>query len=97
MYGQRQYSCNRIAQAPFQGSGPNPKSGPPYRLITKEGEVKAVLLSNDEWESWQETLEIMSDKNLMKGIQEGLRDIQQGHLHTFDKVFGHEQGKNRKR
>ena len=41
--------------------------------ITMEGEPKIVMMSVEDFEGWQETLEIMSDKKLMKGIREGLK------------------------
>ncbi|MBU0767048.1 type II toxin-antitoxin system Phd/YefM family antitoxin [Patescibacteria group bacterium] len=33
-----------------------------------------ILMSIDEFEGWQETLEVMSDPQLMKDIQEGMKD-----------------------
>lgn len=44
-------------------------------IITLRGKQQAVLLSVEEWQSWQETLEIMSDKKLMKDIREGLSQL----------------------
>jgi PHD/YefM family antitoxin component YafN of YafNO toxin-antitoxin module len=41
-------------------------------LITKNGAPAAVLISPDEYESWQETLAIRSDKELTAEIQSGL-------------------------
>lgn len=43
--------------------------------ITVNGQPKAVLLSNEELESLEETLEIMSDPKLMKSIHEGEKEI----------------------
>ncbi len=47
-------------------------------IITLRGKQQAVLLSVEEWQSWQETLEIMSDKKLMKDIREGLNELKKG-------------------
>jgi len=41
-------------------------------IITKNGSPAAVLISSDEYESWQETLAIRSDKELTAEIQSGL-------------------------
>lgn len=47
-------------------------------IITLRGREQAVLLSVEEWQSWQETLEILSDKKLMKDIREGLKQLKKG-------------------
>jgi antitoxin YefM len=41
-------------------------------IITKNGTPAAVLISSDEYESWQETLTIRLDKELTAEIQSGL-------------------------
>jgi len=41
-------------------------------IITKNGSPAAVLISSDEYESWQETLAIRSNKELTAEIQSGL-------------------------
>ena len=69
----------------------------PTRVITKDGEPKAMLVSVEDWASWQETLEVMSDAALMKGIREGLKDIQKNRLVSYEEVFGHPQPSSRKR
>ena len=42
-------------------------------VITRNGRAKAVLLSQDQFEGWRETVEILPDKELMKEIRRGLR------------------------
>ncbi len=42
-------------------------------VITRNGRATAVLLSQDQFEGWQETIEILADKDLMKEIRRGLR------------------------
>lgn len=42
-------------------------------VITRNGRGVAVLMSMDVFEGWQETVEIMADKALMKEIRRGLR------------------------
>lgn len=54
--------------------------------VTVDGEPKVVMMSTVDFEGWQETLEIMSDKNLMNGIKKGLQDIQKGKIFTEEEV-----------
>ncbi|MEK7864016.1 MAG: type II toxin-antitoxin system Phd/YefM family antitoxin [Chloroflexota bacterium] len=56
-------------------------------VITKKGRREAVLMSADEFDSWQETLELMSDRQAMSGIREGLRDIKAGRVKPLDEVL----------
>lgn len=42
-------------------------------VITRNGRAKAVLLSHAQFEGWQETVEILADKELMKEIRRGIR------------------------
>ena len=42
-------------------------------IITRNGRATAVLLSQDQFEGWRETIEILADKELMKEIRRGLR------------------------
>ena len=44
-------------------------------IITVNGVPKAILMSVAEFESWQETNEILSDPELMKSIRQGEKDI----------------------
>jgi len=56
-------------------------------IITKRGRAKAVVLSPEEVESWEETLEIMSNKRLMKDIREGMADIKKGRVTPLEDVI----------
>jgi len=55
--------------------------------ITRRGQAKVVLMSPDEVEAWDETMEIMSDKKLTKDIQEGLEDIKKGRTISHEKLL----------
>ena len=55
-------------------------------VITKQGRPEAVVLSADEFESWQETLEIMADKKAMAAIARAERDIKAGRVRSWDDV-----------
>jgi antitoxin YefM len=54
--------------------------------ITLRGKAKAVIISAEEFASWQETLEIMADKKLMESIKEGLVDMKKGKTIPAEKV-----------
>ena len=47
-------------------------------VITVNGTPAAVLMSAVEFDSWKETLEIVSDPQLMKAIDEGEKEIDGG-------------------
>ena len=55
-------------------------------VITKQGKPEAVVLSADEFESWQETLEIMADKKAMAAIARAERDIKAGRIRSWDEI-----------
>lgn len=44
--------------------------------ITLENHPPVVMLSQEEWEGWQETMEIMSDPELMAAIREGEKETE---------------------
>lgn len=50
--------------------------------ITRNGVPAAVLLSVQDYESMQETIETLADPELMTAIQEGLADIASGRVHS---------------
>ncbi len=63
--------------------------------ITKNGRATAVLVSHEEFESWQETLAVLSDQALVKEIHTGIQQLQRerGNLLTdtdLDHLFSDE-------
>lgn len=38
-------------------------------VITKNGKPSAVIMGFDEWESWKETMEILSNPSLLRRIR----------------------------
>lgn len=58
-------------------------------IITKNGTPAAVLISSDEYESWQKTLTIRLDKELTAEIQSGLAAFKKKKLklYTLDELF----------
>ncbi len=57
-------------------------------IVTVDGEAKAVIMDPEEFEGWQETIEIMSDPATVKAIKEGMRDIKAGRVKSFEQVHG---------
>jgi prevent-host-death family protein len=47
-------------------------------VITRRGRRAAVLVSQHDLDSWQETVEVTTDRALMKEIQRGIRQIPGG-------------------
>lgn len=58
-------------------------------MITKNGRPAAVLISPDEFESWQETTLIRFDDDLMTEIKHGLLELRESRatLYTLDELF----------
>ena len=54
--------------------------------ITRQGRRAAVILSADDYDSIMETLDILSDSDLMKELRQGQADIARGDFHALDDV-----------
>ena len=59
----------------------------PYFRLTVKGEGKAIIMSEDEWESWQETMEIMSDPKAMEEIRASEEAFRRGDYKTLEEAF----------
>jgi prevent-host-death family protein len=57
-------------------------------VITRNGKPEAVMMAFEEYESWVETLELMSRPETVRGIREGLADLSAGRARAFEDVFG---------
>ena len=59
-------------------------------VVTKHGRPAVVMLSVEDLESLEETLEILSDRQLMDEIREGRAELAagQGEVLTRDEVLG---------
>ncbi len=55
-------------------------------VITKRGKPKAVVMSHDEFESWQETIEILSDPKAMRAIERSRREFKAGKGRRWEDV-----------
>ena len=55
--------------------------------ITRQGKPAAVVMSADEFESWQETIEILDDPEAIAAIRRGLRDVKAGRVRPLEDVL----------
>lgn len=53
-------------------------------IITVKGKPEAVLMSHDEYESWKETIEILSDPGLVRSIRKGEKDLKEGRYTSLE-------------
>ena len=57
-----------------------------FLTVTVGGEPKVVMMSAADFEGWQETLEIMADKELMQDIREAMKEVNSGKLVSHEEV-----------
>jgi antitoxin YefM len=57
-------------------------------IITRNGKPAAVMMGYEEYESWVETLELLSRSESVRGVREGLEDLRAGRARSFEGVFG---------
>ena len=56
-------------------------------VISKRGKPEAVLMCVDDYESWLETLEIISSKETLRDINTAKAELKSGKYFTFEEVF----------
>jgi antitoxin YefM len=56
-------------------------------VITRNGKQVALLMSMDEWESWEETFEVLQDEELMAMLKRSEEDVKAGRLVDLDDVL----------
>lgn len=59
-------------------------------ILTENGRPKAVIMSVEEFDSWQETVEIMSNPELMKEIESADEDYKKGNYITLEEMLNKE-------
>lgn len=64
--------------------------------VTRNGKVAAVVISIDEWESLQETIDILSDAGTAAAIHEARADVERGDVYTTEEILA-ELAANRRR
>lgn len=60
-------------------------------IVTKNGTPKAVVMGAEEFESWVETLELLSNPKAVKALEQGLKEAKAGKLRLFKDVFDEKQ------
>ena len=60
-------------------------------IVTKNGTPKAVVMGADEYESWVETLELLSNPKAVKALEQGLKEAKVRKVRSFKDVFGEDQ------
>ncbi len=53
-------------------------------LITRNGRPSAVMLSADEYESLEESLDILQDKDLLESLRKSEDDVSAGRLTSLE-------------
>jgi antitoxin YefM len=57
-------------------------------VITRNGRPCAVLVSPEEFDSWKETIQVMSSGDLMNEIKSGLSSLKKKtKLYTLEEIF----------
>ena len=57
-----------------------------FRIVSKRGEV--VVMSEEDYKSLLETLELLSTPGVLKGVRRAKQDIKKGRSYSIDDVFG---------
>jgi prevent-host-death family protein len=55
-------------------------------VITRKGRPAAVVISPDEWDAIEETLEVLQDEEVLVALRESEKDVKAGRLFTLDEV-----------
>ena len=58
--------------------------------VTLGGKPKAVILSSEEYEAWRETIEIMSNPEIVKDLREAEKDFKAGRYMPLEEVLKEE-------
>lgn len=57
-------------------------------MITRRGRPAAILVSPEEFESWQATIDILSDSALMAQVERSRRGMRRARSYTVEELFG---------
>lgn len=55
-------------------------------IITRNGRPAVVVLSTDEYDALQETLEVLEDEETMEALRRSDEDVAAGRLYGWDEV-----------
>lgn len=57
-----------------------------HLVITRNGRPAAVMVSVEEWEAVEETLEVLQDAATLDALRESEEDVRAGRLQTLSEV-----------
>lgn len=57
-------------------------------MITRNGRPAAIVVSPEEFESWQATIDILSDPELMAQLQRSKKAMRRAKTYTIEELFG---------
>lgn len=57
-------------------------------IVTKNGKPTVALLSAQDLSSLKETLDVLSDPELMRQVRASEKEIRKGKRYSFEEVFG---------
>jgi antitoxin YefM len=55
-------------------------------VITRKGRRAAILVSPDEWDAIEETLDLLQDEGTLAGLRESEADVKAGRVYSRDEV-----------
>jgi prevent-host-death family protein len=55
--------------------------------VTRNGEPVGVMMTPDRYESLLETIEILSDKNILRSLKASQKDFKSGKVYTHKEVW----------
>ena len=80
------WTATRARENLFQLLKKSIKGHVPIKITSKDGD--AILLSEEDYESLLETLELLSTPGMLKSIEEAKNDIKEGRTKSLKNVFG---------
>ncbi|MBI3522387.1 MAG: type II toxin-antitoxin system Phd/YefM family antitoxin [Chloroflexi bacterium] len=57
-------------------------------MITRNGRPAAVVVSPEEYDSWQATIDILSDPALMAQFERSRRSMRRARTYSLEELFG---------
>ena len=55
-------------------------------VITRKGRPAAIVVSPEEWEAVEETLDVLQDEETLAALRESAEDVKAGRLFSLDEV-----------
>lgn len=61
-----------------------------HYTLTENGKPKVVIMSAEEFDSWQETMKILASENIINDLNVSRKEIEKGEYVTLDKLLEEE-------